>query len=152
TIAMSTVISAVNSLTLSPALAALLLKGHHEPKDALTRGMDRVLGRFFAAFNRVFHRGSEAYGGGVGRAISHKVVLLGVYLALAAATVGLFKAIPQGFVPTQDKQYLVGVVSLPDGASLDRTEDVVRHMGEIALKDPAVAHAVQLPGLSVNGF
>src|SRR5689334_1226762 len=64
TIAISTVISAINSLTLSPALAALLLRGHDAPKDALTRGMDRVFGRFFAAFNRAFGRGAERYTGG----------------------------------------------------------------------------------------
>ncbi|NOJ99942.1 MMPL family transporter, partial [Corallococcus coralloides] len=79
TIAISTVISAINSLTLSPALSALLLKGHHEPKDALTRGMDRVLGGFFRRFNRVFHRGSEAYSGGVRRVIGRKALMLAVY-------------------------------------------------------------------------
>ena len=76
TIAISTVISAINSLTLSPALSALLLKGHHEPKDALTRGMDKVLGRFFGAFNRVFQRGSDAYSGGVTRVIGRKALML----------------------------------------------------------------------------
>src|SRR5476649_246279 len=91
TIASSTVISAVNSLTLSPALASLLLKGHDAPKDALTRGMDAVLGRFFAAFNRLFTRGAAAYSGGVKRAISRKTVMVGVYLVLAATTIGLFK-------------------------------------------------------------
>ncbi|MGH8847388.1 MAG: efflux RND transporter permease subunit, partial [Polaromonas sp.] len=74
TIAISTVISAINSLTLSPALAALLLKSHDAPKDALTRGMDKVFGRFFAAFNKAFGRGSVAYSGGVKRAISRKAV------------------------------------------------------------------------------
>jgi multidrug efflux pump len=152
TIAMSTVISAINSLTLSPALSALLLRGHDAPKDALTRGMDRVLGGFFRGFNRMFQRGSESYGGGVRHAISRKAVMLAVYLGLAAVTVGLFKIIPHGFVPVQDKQYLVGFAQLPDGASLDRTEAVVRRMGEIALKDPDVVHTVQFPGLSINGF
>jgi multidrug efflux pump len=152
TIAMSTVISAVNSLTLSPALSALLLRGHDAPKDWLTRAMDRVLGGFFRAFNRVFQRASDGYGSGVGGAISHKAVMLVVYLALACITVGVFKVVPHGFVPSQDKQYLVGFAQLPDGASLDRTEDVIRRMGDIALKDPGVAHAVQLPGLSINGF
>jgi len=152
TIAMSTVISAINSLTLSPALAALLLRGHDAPKDALTRGMDRVLGGFFRGFNRMFKRGAESYGGGVRRAISRKALMLTAYLALAAATVGVFKAVPHGFVPTQDKQYLVGFAQLPDGASLDRTEDVIRRMSEIALKDPDIAHAVAFPGLSINGF
>jgi len=152
TIAMSTVISAINSLTLSPALSALLLRGHDAPKDALTRGMDRVLGGFFRGFNRMFQRGSQGYGGGVRHAIARKAVLLAVYLGLAGVTAVLFKVVPHGFVPVQDKQYLVGFAQLPDGASLDRTEDVIRRMGEIALKDPDVAHAVQFPGLSINGF
>jgi multidrug efflux pump len=152
TIAISTVISAVNSLTLSPALAALLLKGHGAPKDALTRGMDKVLGPFFRGFNRFFHRGAESYSGGVRGAISRKAVMMAVYLALAALTVGLFKAVPNGFVPGQDKQYLIGFAQLPDGATLDRTEDVIRRMGEIAMKQPGVDHAVAFPGLSINGF
>ncbi|HVR51892.1 MAG TPA: efflux RND transporter permease subunit, partial [Pseudorhodoferax sp.] len=89
TIAISTVISAINSLTLSPALAALLLKGHDEPKDALTRGMDRVLGGFFRGFNKLFARGSDAYGGGVKSAIARKGAMLLLYAALGAVTVGL---------------------------------------------------------------
>ena len=152
TIAISTVISAINSLTLSPALAALLLKGHDAPKDALTRGMDKVFGRFFGAFNRAFGRGATAYRGGVARAISRKAVMMGVYLALVVLAVGLFKAVPGGFVPAQDKQYLIGFAQLPDGATLDRTEDVIRRMGDIALADPGVEHAVAFPGLSINGF
>ncbi|WP_428415188.1 efflux RND transporter permease subunit [Methylibium sp.] len=152
TIAISTVISAINSLTLSPALAAMLLKGHGAPKDALTRGMDRVFGRFFALFNRAFKRGAEGYSGGVTRAISRKAVMVGVYLVFLAVTVGLFKAVPSGFVPAQDKQYLIGFAQLPDGATLDRTEDVIRRMGDIALKTPGVEHAVAFPGLSINGF
>jgi len=152
TIAMSTVISAINSLTLSPALAALLLRGHGAPKDALTRGMERVFGRFFALFNRAFKRGAEGYSGGVTRAISRKAVMVGLYLVLLAVTGGLFKAVPGGFVPAQDKQYLIGFAQLPDGATLDRTEDVIRRMGEIALKTPGVEHAVSFPGLSINGF
>jgi multidrug efflux pump len=152
TIAISTVISAINSLTLSPALAALLLKGHDAPKDRLTRVMDKLFGRFFGAFNRVFKRGSSAYSGGVTRAISRKAVMMGVYLALLAVTFGLFKAVPSGFVPAQDKQYLIGFAQLPDGATLDRTEDVIRRMGDIALKTPGVEHAVAFPGLSINGF
>ena len=152
TIAMSTVISAVNSLTLSPALAALLLKGHDAPKDLLTRGMDRVFGRFFRAFNRFFQRGSERYSGGVKRAISHKAAMMAVYLVLAGATVGLFTVVPHGFVPAQDKQYLIGFAQLPDGATLDRTEDVIRRMSDIVMKQPGVEHAIAFPGLSINGF
>ncbi|HZY19052.1 MAG TPA: efflux RND transporter permease subunit [Ramlibacter sp.] len=152
TIAISTVISAVNSLTLSPALAALLLKGHDAPRDALTRGMDRVLGGFFARFNRAFGRASEGYSSGLKGVVSRKALALGVYLVLAAATLGLFKLVPHGFVPAQDKQYLIGFAQLPDGATLDRTEDVIRRMSEITLKQPGVEHAVAFPGLSINGF
>src|SRR6516225_838429 len=142
TIAISTVISAVNSLTLSPALAALLLRGHDAPKDALTRGMDRVFGRFFRAFNRVFHRGAEGYSSGVKGAISRKALMMVIYLALVGVTFGLFKAVPGGFVPAQDKQYLIGFAQLPDGATLDRTEEVTRRMNEIVMKQPGVQHAI----------
>ncbi|HEX4763838.1 MAG TPA: multidrug efflux RND transporter permease subunit [Usitatibacter sp.] len=152
TIAISTVISAVNSLTLSPALSALLLKGHDEPKDRLTVFMDRWFGWFFARFNALFSRGSKAYGSGVTKALGRKALMLGVYLALAVATAGLFKAVPSGFVPGQDKQYLIGFAQLPDGATLDRTEDVIRKMGDIALKHPDVQDAIAFPGLSINGF
>ncbi|NML17824.1 efflux RND transporter permease subunit [Azohydromonas caseinilytica] len=152
TIAISTVISAINSLTLSPALSALLLKAHGAPKDALTRAMDRGLGGLFRGFNRLFGRGAQAYSGGVGRVISRKALMLGLYLALVAAAFGLFKAVPGGFVPAQDKQYLIGFAQLPDGATLDRTEAVIRRMGEITLQQPGVEHAVQFPGLSINGF
>ncbi|MCW7537131.1 efflux RND transporter permease subunit [Aquabacterium sp. A7-Y] len=152
TIAISTVISAINSLTLSPALAALLLRAHGTPPDALTRVMDRSLGWLFRGFNRAFGRGSTAYSGGVSRAIGRRGLMFAFYLALAAATFGLFRAVPGGFVPGQDKQYLVGFAQLPDGATLDRTEDVIRRMGEIALKQPGVEDAIAFPGLSINGF
>ncbi|MFT3955704.1 MAG: efflux RND transporter permease subunit [Piscinibacter sp.] len=152
TIAISTVISAVNSLTLSPALAALLLQRHGAPKDALTRGMDRVFGWLFRGFNRFFGRGASAYSGGVTRVISRKAIMLAVYLVLVGVTALLFKAVPGGFVPAQDKQYLIGFAQLPDGATLDRTEDVMRRMSDIALKQPGVANAVAFPGLSINGF
>ncbi|QRR34959.1 multidrug efflux RND transporter permease subunit [Hydrogenophaga sp. YM1] len=152
TIAISTVISAINSLTLSPALAALLLRGHHEPKDALTRGMDRLFGGFFRAFNRVFHRGAASYSGGVRRAIGRKALMMVMYLALAGLTIGLFKAVPSGFVPAQDKQYLIGFAQLPDGATLDRTDAVIQRMGEITRQNPNVEDAIAFPGLSINGF
>ena len=152
TIAISTVISAINSLTLSPALAALLLKGHDAPRDRLTRIMDRTFGWLFRGFNYVFGSGTKAYSGGVKRVISHKAVMMGIYLALVGVTFGLFKAVPGGFVPAQDKQYLVGFAQLPDGATLDRTEDVIRRMSDIAMKHPGVESAVAFPGLSISGF
>jgi multidrug efflux pump len=152
TIAISTIISAINSLTLSPALAAMLLRSHDAPKDALTRGMDRTFGWLFRGFNRLFGRGAKAYSGGVTRVVSRKAVMIAMYLALIGITALLFKSVPDGFVPAQDKQYLIGFAQLPDGATLDRTEDVIRRMGEIAMKHPDVEHAVAFPGLSINGF
>ncbi|HTC83900.1 MAG TPA: multidrug efflux RND transporter permease subunit, partial [Rhizomicrobium sp.] len=152
TIAFSTVISAFNSLTMSPALSALLLKSHSAPKDFLARAMEKVLGGFFGVFNRVFRRGAEGYGTGVGGILTRKSGAVLVYGGLLLATVGLFRLVPPGFVPIQDKQYLVSFAQLPQGATLDRTENVIRKMSEIALKDPAVEGAVAFPGLSINGF
>lgn len=152
TIAISTVISAINSLTLSPALAALLLREHHAPKDRLTRTIDALFGWLFRRFNAIFQRGSHAYGTGVRRAISTKALMLVVYVALLGATGFLFKTVPSGFVPGQDKQYLVGFAQLPDAATLDRTEEVIRQMTDIGLKHPGVESAIAFPGLSINGF
>jgi len=152
TIAISTIISAFNSLTLSPALAAVLLKGHDAPKDRLTRGIDRAFGWLFRPFNRVFHRGSERYVGGVKRIVGKGKLALVVYAGLIGLTWFGFSHVPTGFVPGQDKQYLVAFAQLPDAASLDRSEDVIRRMDEIALKQPGVEHAVSFPGLSINGF
>ncbi|SAL82406.1 hydrophobe/amphiphile efflux-1 (HAE1) family protein [Caballeronia choica] len=152
TIAISTVISAFNSLTLSPALAAMLLKGHDEPKDWLTRAMDRVFGGFFKRFNKVFHRGSEAYGQGVTKVIGRKAIMMGLYALLLGGAVLMGKIVPGGFVPAQDKEYLISFAQLPNGASLDRTEQVIRQMTDIARKQPGVESAVEFPGLSVNGF
>ncbi|HEX4859804.1 MAG TPA: multidrug efflux RND transporter permease subunit [Rhizomicrobium sp.] len=152
TIAFSTVISAFNSLTLSPALAATLLKAHGAPKDVLARGMGRVFGPFFGAFNRVFHRGSETYGRGVKGILKRRSRAFAVYGLLLGLTWLGFQAVPPGFVPTQDKAYLVGFAQLPEGATLDRTEAVIRKMSDIALKEPGVESAVAFPGLSINGF
>ncbi|WP_312223092.1 efflux RND transporter permease subunit [Rhizobium rhizoryzae] len=152
TIAISTVISAINSLTLSPALAALLLKDHHAKKDWLTRFMDAIFGWFFRGFNRAFGAASNGYGRTVGGLLSRKSLVMILYLALVGATYSMFSAVPSGFVPAQDKQYLIGFAQLPDGATLDRTETVIKRMSDIALEQPGVAHAIAFPGLSINGF
>ncbi|HEY0197332.1 MAG TPA: efflux RND transporter permease subunit [Rhodanobacter sp.] len=152
TIAISTVISAFNSLTLSPALAAVLLKAHDAPKDRLTRGIDRAFGWLFRPFNRMFHRGSDRYVGGVKRVLGKGPVALAVYAGLIGLTWLGFSHVPTGFVPGQDKQYLVAFAQLPDAASLDRSDDVIQRMSAIALKQPGVEHAVAFPGLSINGF
>ncbi|QGP81434.1 efflux RND transporter permease subunit [Sphingobium sp. CAP-1] len=151
TIAISTVISAINSLTLSPALAALLLKTPDAPKDWLTRQLDRAFGRFFGWFNRGFRRAGERYGGGLERIVTRRVGVMLVYGALVIATAILFRMVPGGFVPQQDRTYLIASATLPDGATLDRSEAVIRKMTEIALKDPDVRASLAFPGLSVNG-
>jgi len=152
TIAISTVISAFNSLTLSPALASRLLLPHGAPRDRLQRAADRLFGWFFRLFNRGFAWMSHAYSNGVARVLRVAVAALIVYLGLVGlAALGLAK-VPRGFVPAQDKSYLVAFAQLPDASTLDRTESVIRKMSDIALKEPGVANAVAFPGLSINGF
>ncbi|MEP7704955.1 multidrug efflux RND transporter permease subunit [Paraglaciecola sp. 25GB23A] len=153
TITISTFISALNSLTLSPALSALLLKGPNEKKDRLTRIMDNILGRWvFAPFNRFFSRLSDGYGWLVRKVIRFGAIVAVVYVALLALTGLQFANTPTGYVPGQDKQYLVAFAQLPDASSLERTEAVVKQMSDIALAQPGVAHSVAFPGLSINGF
>jgi multidrug efflux pump len=152
TIAISTVISAFNSLTLSPALAALLLKPHGAPKDRFTRAIDFSFGWFFKLFNRFFSRASGGYGKFVTHAVRSSAIALVIYVVLIGITGMGFSRVPTGFVPTQDKGYLVSFAQLPNGATLDRTEDVIRKMSDIALKHPGVQSAVAFPGLSINGF
>ncbi len=152
TIAISTVISAFNSLTLSPALCAVLLKDHGAAKDWFARLMEKALGWFFRPFNRVFAWSGNQYSAGVGAVLRKSVVALLVYAGLVFLTGWSFNRVPTGFVPTQDKQYLVAFAQLPDAASLDRTESVIRRMSDMGLKQPGVESAVAFPGLSINGF
>ncbi|MGX5794834.1 efflux RND transporter permease subunit [Pseudomonas sp. E2-15] len=153
TIAISTVISAFNSLTLSPALAAVLLKGHNAPKDGFSRFLDKMLGGWlFKPFNRFFDKASHGYVGTVRRVIRGSGIALFLYAGLMVLTWLGFAHTPTGFVPAQDKQYLVAFAQLPDAASLDRTEDVIKRMSDIAMKQPGVESAIAFPGLSINGF
>ncbi|MDM8193166.1 efflux RND transporter permease subunit [Pseudomonas koreensis] len=153
TIAISTVISAFNSLTLSPALAAVLLKSHDAPKDRFSKVLDKIFGGWlFRPFNRFFDRASHGYVGTVRRVIRSSGIALLLYAGLMVLTFFGFSSTPTGFVPGQDKQYLVAFAQLPDAASLDRTEDVIKRMSDLALKQPGVESAVAFPGLSINGF
>ena len=153
TIAISTVISAINSLTLSPALAAILLKDHHAPKDAFSRGLDKLFGGWlFAPFNRMFERASNRYVGTVRRVLRGSSIAMLIYGGLLVLGYLGFSSTPAGFVPQQDKQYLVAFAQLPDAATLDRTEVVIKRMSEIASKHPGVENTVAFPGLSINGF
>ncbi|CAI3788784.1 multidrug efflux RND transporter permease subunit OqxB7 [Pseudomonas sp. MM227] len=153
TIAISTVISAFNSLTLSPALAAVLLRAHDAPKDRFSRLLDKLLGGWlFRPFNRFFEKASHGYVGTVARVIRSSGIAMLVYAGFMVLTWFGFANTPTGFVPSQDKQYLVAFAQLPDAASLDRTEDVIKRMSDIALKQPGVENAIAFPGLSINGF
>ncbi len=229
TIAISTVISAFNSLTLSPALAAMLLKPHDHPKDRLTRAMEKIFGFIFAnlrwvlialliyvvgtlagmlllkifpapfrgpppkgvifwfigttiiaglvlafavflalsrlvrkqqfpqsqgfsLFNRFFTGLSDRYTELVRWTLAHKRRLVLIYSGLIAATILGFALVPNGYVPSQDKQYLVAFAQLPGGASLERSDAIIRQMSDIALKHPGVESSVAFPGLSIAGF
>lgn len=132
TIAISTVISAINSLTLSPALAAKLLKRHDAPKDRLTRLLERMLGWLFRPFNRLFLRSSRGYQKTVGRTLGRRGIVFIVYAGLLLATTLLFHIVPTGFIPNQDKLYLFAGAKLPEGASLARTDAVTRQLNNIA--------------------
>ncbi|MDX5432589.1 MAG: efflux RND transporter permease subunit [Halomonas sp.] len=148
TIAISTVISAINSLTLSPALAAMLLKPHDAPKDRLSRLIDFLFGWLFRPFNRFFNASSNGYQGGVARSLRRRGAVFAVYALLLAGTGVMFQMVPGGFIPTQDKMYLIGGAKLPEGATLDRTEAVIRRMTELALETEGVTSAVAFPGLN----
>ncbi|MDO7083966.1 multidrug efflux RND transporter permease subunit [Pseudocolwellia sp. AS88] len=153
TITISTFISAFNSLTLSPALAAILLKSHDSKPDRLTRILNKLFGKWlFEPFNRAFDRGAKGYEKIVKKLLRMGLIVGIVYVALLGGTVTLFNQVPSGFIPVQDKQLVIAVAQLPDAASLDRTEAVVRKMEEIAHKIPGVSHTVAFPGLSINGF
>lgn len=152
TIAIATLISMVNSLTLSPAMAALLLKGHDSPKDRLTKSMNFVFGWFFRGFNKFFYKGSRVYEQGVQKSLARKTIMMLIYAGFLVVTAYGFQIVPPGFVPAQDKQYLVSFAQLPQGATLERTEKVIREMSDIASKEPGVSNAVAFPGLSINGF
>ncbi|PKG73127.1 multidrug efflux RND transporter permease subunit [Shewanella sp. GutCb] len=153
TITISTFISAINSLTLSPALSALLLKGHNDKKDLLTRSMDKLLGAWlFKPFNRFFDRLSTGYSWVVKKVIRFGAVVGIIYIGLVGLTGMQFASTPTGYVPGQDKQYLVAFAQLPDAASIERTEEVLKEMSSIILEQPGIAHAVAFPGLSINGF
>jgi HAE1 family hydrophobic/amphiphilic exporter-1 len=153
TITVSTAISAFNSLTLSPALAALLLKPHNAPRSKffMTRAVAWAGDRFNAGFDRV----SGGYAAGVRGLIGRKLVRLGmlaVFAGLLYATAASLQAVPRGFIPQLDQGYAIVVVQLPDGASLNRTDAVVRRVGEIVRGTPGVLNAVGFAGFSGATF
>jgi len=152
TIAISTILSAVNSLTLSPALAGMLLRPRTIAPPRDPRSLRGRAGRVFQRLSRPFERAPDAYGNRVRKLVRVSGVALFIYGGLLALTLFGFKVVPPGFVPMQDKYYLVGIAQLPNSASLDRTDDVVKQMSKLALAEPGVESVVAFPGLSINGF
>jgi multidrug efflux pump len=149
TIAVSTLFSAFNSLTLSPALAALLLKPHGAKRDPLTWLLDLLLGWFFKLFNQVFQLGTGLYVRMVGGLLRVSLIALTVYGGLLLLTYYAFVHVPTGFVPQQDKGYLLLNVQLPDSASVQRTRDVMTVIEDIVRKNPSVEHTVGISGQSL---
>ncbi|GAB3390670.1 efflux RND transporter permease subunit [Lysobacter fragariae] len=152
TIAISTVISAINSLTLSPALAARLLKPHDAAKDAPSRLIDRLFGWLFRPFNRFFKRNSERYEGAVSRTLGKRGAVFMVYAVLLVATGMMFKLVPAGFIPLQDKLYLIAAVKLPEGSSISRTDALLKKVTDVAMQTEGVEHSIAFPGLNAVQF
>lgn len=148
TIAASTIFSGLVSLTLSPALCALFLKSHDEKPDFFTRIWNGLFGWFFNGFNKVFNWISKTYGALVGRLTRISVLVLIFYAALLGASVWFFKNTPTGFIPRQDTGYAFSVIQLPDGASFERTHEVVRRAAKILKDIPGVRFTTAIAGLN----
>jgi multidrug efflux pump len=148
TISVSTVFSAINSLTLSPALAAILLKPHGGRRDPLTWLLDLLLGWFFRLFNKVFGASTTGYGWLVGRLLRGSLLVLLVYGGLLGLTAWVFNTAPTGFVPPQDQGRIICNIQLPDSASLERTKDAMATIQAIARREPGVAHTITISGIS----
>jgi multidrug efflux pump len=151
TIAVSTAISALNSLTLSPALAALLLRPRGAERDRFQRVIDRLAGWFFRGFNKAFAWSSNAYGNTVGRLTRLAAIVLLVYVGLLALTGVGFKVVPGGFLPIQDRGYAVAFAQLPDAASLERTQAVINKIGKIARETPGILNSIEIAGFNLFG-
>jgi hydrophobe/amphiphile efflux-1 (HAE1) family protein len=149
TIAGATIISLLVSLTLSPALCALLLKPHLQRAPRI---WERPLRGFFGLFNRGFDAVARGYGWLAGRVVRYAVLMLVIYAGILAFGLNEFRKTPIGFIPAVDRGYLIIVVQLPPGAALARTDEVNRRAVEIALKVPGVSSAVNVVGFSGATF
>ncbi|MCL1036799.1 multidrug efflux RND transporter permease subunit [Shewanella submarina] len=138
TICISVLISSINALTLSPALCATIMR----PPKEHTQG-------FHATFNRYFNRLTDSYSGVVATLVRKTTLVIMVFAALMAATAILGKTLPTGFVPMEDKKAFMVDIQLPDGASLNRTEAVMRDLVELTLKEPGVEHVIHASGFSI---
>jgi multidrug efflux pump len=149
TIAVSTILSAINSLTLSPALAAILLRAKGGRRDPLEWLLDRLFGWFFRGFNRFFAALEAGYGRVVSVLLRRSGWALAVYAGLLLLTWQLGRIYPVGFVPLQDQGYLIVMAKLPDGASLQRTAEVMQRVDAIAREIPGVAITLSISGNAV---
>jgi hydrophobe/amphiphile efflux-1 (HAE1) family protein len=153
TITASTIISATVSLTLSPALAALLLKPHDgENKSGVWATLSRPVNVFFVGFNKLFERLSLGYAGLTRRVLRVSALMLVIYGGLIGITYFQFARTPSGFIPPLDRAYFIVAISLPPGASLSRTDQVVRKASDMLLTRPGVAHAVAFAGFDGATF
>jgi len=150
TIAVSTLISAFNSLTLSPALAAILLQPAGARKDWFGRLLDVALGWLFRWFDRLFQAGTRGYTRVVRSALKRVGLVLAVYAGLVGLTAWGFVQLPTGFIPVQDKGYLLAAIQLPDSTALERTRRVVEHIDRIFAETPGVAHRIATAGQSFS--
>lgn len=148
TIAAATVISTFVSLTLTPALCGLLLQPADAKPGPATRGMNFLFGWFFRPFNAAFDWLSGLYAGIVTRFVRLGLIMLIVYVGLLVATRYSFDLVPTGFIPEQDQGYLIVAAQLPEGASLSRTDEVIKRISQIALETPGIGHAVGFAGFS----
>jgi hydrophobe/amphiphile efflux-1 (HAE1) family protein len=150
TISASTIISCFVSLTLSPALCAVLFKPDEAHDDTQANPARRLLRAAFGRFNRGFGWLSSGYGGLTRRLVRGTVIVLVVYAGLIAVAGLEFAKTPTGFIPEQDQGYLINLVQLPPGSTLDRTEKVVRRAADIILSTKGIEHAAPFAGLDAT--
>jgi multidrug efflux pump len=149
TISFATLISALNSLTLSPALAALLLRPRHGRQDWLARVLNVLLGWFFTLFNRGLAAATTGYARTLRHVVRLSAVALLVYVGLLGLTWLGFRSVPTGFIPPQDAGYLIVALQMPDAATIDRTEPVTSRLAEIARGVPGVKGTFAISGFSL---
>ena len=150
TIASATIISLIVSLTLSPAMCALLLK--RRPERHEEKWWERPIRGFFRGFNWGFDRLGAGYHWLVARAVRYVVIMLVLYVGILAYGLNEFRKTPIGFIPQVDRGYLIVVLQLPAGSSLSRTDEMQQRVVDVALKTPGVAHAVNIVGFNGATF
>jgi hydrophobe/amphiphile efflux-1 (HAE1) family protein len=149
TISFSTLLSAFNSLTLSPALAALILKPQGTRKDPLARALDFLFGWFFRLFNRTLEKTNSSYVSTLRHVVRLSGLVLVVYLGLIVLTYFGFKTVPVGFIPQQDQGYLITALQLPDAAAIDRTDAVIDRLATIARGTAGVHDTFAITGFNL---